>query len=461
MPSIRKFIYLADDDLNAKMKKLQSLFIPCLLLFLAGSSCQSYKITQLAGDSSWCWFQDDRAIVDGDQVIFSGVTSKGDNIVSSYHLETGDTLTVTLNRDSLPPDDHNVGVLMIRPDGRYLSVYAGHGVDQWMRYRISSHPGDIRNWEPEQLIDVGGRVTYSNVYRLSNTESTYNFHRGIDRNPNYMVSNDDGNTWNYGGRLFEFEGRPYVRYASDHKSRVHFITTEEHPRHYNNGIYHAYIENGQVFRSDGTVVGPLSKTSSSSLKPEHFTTVFEGSKDVRADVAWTSDIQLDSDGNPYIAFTVTKDPIALGETKETHNGGFDHRYHYARWDGTKWQVYEIAYAGTRLYPGENEYTGLITLHPSDPNVVYISTDVDPDTGKPLITNGHQRREIFRGTSDDGGANWKWNAVTRNSKEDNIRPIVLEYDDKEVVLWLRGRYTTYRDYNLKVMGRVPKIKRIIH
>jgi hypothetical protein len=415
-----------------------------------------HKIVELQDDSSWCWFQDERALVDGDHLIYAGVTSQGANIVSSYHFVTGDTLTVTLNQDSLPPDDHNVGVLMVRPDGRYLSVYAGHGVDQWMRYRISSDPGDILHWEPEELIDVGGRVTYSNVYRLSDTGITYNFHRGINRNPNYMVSYDEGKNWKYGGRLFEFKGRPYVRYASDHKNKIHFITTEEHPRHYNNGIYHAYIENGQVFRSDGTPLGSLSETSSSDLKPEDFTTVFEGSKATRADVAWTSDIQLDQKGYPYIAFSVTKDPIALGETKNTQEGGFDHRYHYARWDGQQWHEHEIAFAGSRLYPGENEYTGLITLHPSNPNVVYISTDVHPKTGKPLISKGQKRREIFRGTSNNEGADWKWKAITRKSEEDNIRPIVLEYEDDEVVLWLKGRYTTYRDYNLKVMGMVPKI-----
>ena len=186
-----------------------------------------------------------------------------------------------------------------------------------------------------------------------------------------------------------------------------------------------------------------------------FTTVFEGGGDVRADVAWTSDMELDEQGNPYMAFSVTKDPIPLGERKNIHQGGFDHRYHYARWDGKQWHEYEIAYAGTRLYPGENEYTGLITLHPHNPNVVYISTDVDPKSGEPLMVNGTQRREIFRGSTRNGGATWKWKPITKNSSEDNIRPIVLDYKGKELVIWLQGRYTTYRDYDLKVMGLVPR------
>src|SRR5690606_25125726 len=423
------------------------LYLLALALIVTSTSCQSHRIMQLHEDSGWCWFQDNRAIIDGDQLIFSGVNSKGYNIVSSYHFKTGDKQTVILNQDVLPPDDHNVGVLMVRPDSKYLTVYAGHGVDQWMRYRISSHPGDIQQWEPEQSMDVGGKVTYSNVYRLSNSGLTYNFHRGINRNPNYMFSDDDGGNWSYGGRLFSIEGRPYVRYASDGKNRIHFITTEEHPRHFNNGIYHAYIEHGKIYRSDGTYVGELSHTTDSAIKPTDFTAVFAGSPSVRKDVAWTSDIQLDKDGHPYIAFSVTKDPIALGETKNVTQGGFDHRYHYARWDGKEWREYEIAYAGTRLYPGENEYTGLITLHPTDPNVVYISADVDPATGQPLVSKGSQRREIFRGTSRDAGATWKWKAITQNSDEDNIRPIVLEYQGREVVIWLKGRYTTYTDYDL--------------
>jgi len=186
-----------------------------------------------------------------------------------------------------------------------------------------------------------------------------------------------------------------------------------------------------------------------------FTTVFDGNKETRTDVAWTSDIALDKAGNPYIAFSVTKDPIALGERKNTQTGGLDHRYHYARWDGEQWHEHEIAYAGTRLYPGENEYTGLITLHPNDPDVVYISANVHPKTGEPLMVNGEQRREIFRGRSGNGGATWKWKPITKNSDQDNIRPIVLDYKGKELVIWLKGRYTTYRDYDLKVMGLVPR------
>lgn len=407
---------------------------------------------ELSDDGSWCWFQDNRALLLGNKVLFTGVTSTGTNTVTEWDFSQNSTQTFNLSEETLPADDHNVATLMIRPDGKLLSVYSGHSIDNIIRYRISDNPGDISSWSSEKLVETNGRVCYSNLYRLSQTGETFNFYRGNQNNPHFLLSKDDGTSWEFGGRLFEYFGRSYLRYASDGNSKIHFITTEDHPRHYNNSIYHGYYENGDLYRSDGTLVGPLSRSTSSPYKPTDFTLVYNGDASTRTDVAWTSDIKLDAAGNPYVVFSVTKDPITRGETRNTQLGGFDHRYHYAVWDGRAWKQQEIAYAGSRLYPGENEYTGLISLHPLRKDVVYISADVNPKTGKPLEVNGESRYEIFRGEQSKDGV-WEWVPVTYQSTEDNIRPIVLADGEKEVVLWLNGRYTTYKDYKLKVFGKV--------
>lgn len=411
------------------------------------------EIQTLSEDGSWCWFQDDRAVLLGDKVIFSGVTASGANTVTAWDLRKNQATASVLSEHTLPADDHNVSALMVRTDGKLLSVYAGHSIDSLIRYRISASKGDIRSWSEEKTIKTNGRVCYSNVYRLEDTGETFNFYRGNQNNPHFLVSTDEGETWDFGGRLFEDFGRAYLRYASDGKSKIHFITTEEHPRHYNNSIYHGYYEGGNLYRSDGTLVGPISRTANSPYKPTDFTMVYDGNAATREDVAWTSDIKLNAQGNPYIAFSVTKDPITRGETRNTALGGFDHRYHVASWDGTTWTEQEIAYAGSRLYPGENEYTGLITLHPRNQGLVYISTDVDPVTGKSLDATGQSRYEIFRGQLSEETKTWTWSPLTYQSSEDNIRPIVLADNEKEVVLWLNGRYTTYKDYRLSVKGKV--------
>ena len=70
------------------------------------------------------------------------------------------------------------------------------------------------------------------------------------------------------------------------------------------------------------------------------------------------------------------------------------------------------------------------------------------------SDGMRHFEIFKGKTSDMGKTWTWTAVTKDSKFDNIRPIVpISPDSKTVVLWLRGSYTTYCDYNMSIVGIV--------
>jgi hypothetical protein len=201
-----------------------------------------------------------------------------------------------------------------------------------------------------------------------------------------------------------------------------------------------------VHRSDGSVVGPLSTTEMTDISPADLTTVFEGGPD---NVAWTIDLHLDDAGNPYTVFSVQRDGGPERGNRGATDIGQDHRFYYARWDGAAWNTNEIAYAGTRLYPGEDDYTGLATLHPHDPNTVYVSTNAQPETGEPL-----PHREIFKGTTTDGGRSWEWSPVTENSTADNLRPIIPIWEPgRTALLWARGTLTTYTDYDLDIVGLI--------
>ena len=148
---------------------------------------------------------------------------------------------------------------------------------------------------------------------------------------------------------------------------------------------------------------------------------------------------------PYIAFSVQKD----GRGLPPKQGGMDLRYYYGRWDGTKWHAHEMAYAGRRLYPYEDDYSGLVALHPNDPNTVFISTDADPATGQPLVSaaDGKRHYEIFRGETSDDGAHWRWQPITANSTVDNLRPLVPKWKDPRTALvWMRGPSYTHNHGN---------------
>ena len=162
---------------------------------------------------------------------------------------------------------------------------------------------------------------------------------------------------------------------------------------------HGYLRDNTIYLSNGTPAGKLSTSTEATIPTWNLTKAFQGNPD---DVAWMVDIQLDQNDRPYVLFSCQIDGRGLPRGQ----GGMDLRYHYARWDGTAWHTEEIAHAGRRLYPGEDDYSGLGALDPHNPDVVYISTDADPVSGAPLISEAdHQRLyEYFAGCATPAPAN---------------------------------------------------------
>jgi hypothetical protein len=411
-------------------------------------------LIELNDNGAWSWFMDERAIVNDGKLVVGSIRAVGEcnanlsdpnwgNLeIAVYDIETG-RADKRVAHSRFEQDDHDVPAFMVLPDGRYLAVYSRHAVERRVYYRFSD-PGDPLSWNPARMFEThgsdksygGDNVTYSNLFRTADGR-ILNIHRGFEHDPNYMYSDDDGETWTYGGRLLR--GRdgysPYLKYAFDGKETVHFIVTEDHPRKYDNSIYHGYLREGQIYHSDGTFLNEISTSTDTAVSAWDLTKVFSGDPD---NVAWTVDIELDDQKRPYAALSVQKDGRGLPPTQ----GGEDHRFHYARWDGAQWTTHEMAYAGKRLYPFEDDYTGLVALDPHNPDIAYISTNADPVTGEPLISSADNQRhhELFRGTTSDKGKTWSWQPITANSTYDNLRPLVPKWEDERTaVVWMRGSY----------------------
>jgi len=427
------------------------------------------NLVLVSSNGAWSWFQDERAIVDtaGEKILLGsvahgngigGASRNGDVDVHSFDLQTGERRHATL-RDSLvyagQGDDHMAPALWQRPDGRLLAMYAGHNNDYLSRYRLSRKPHHVGAWEPEQTFDWDRRipegsdmeVTYSNVFYLSEEDRLYNIARTDNRSPNVMVSDDEGQSWTYGGKLtYTEEGVGYVngyfKYASNGTDRIHFVATEHHPRDYSNSIYHGYIEDSTSYTSDGTVVDE-NVFDQDAPPPDAFTEVFEAGTVVEGDTmthGWTIDVHLGPGGRPYTVFQTR----ANGSTR-------DHRFFYARHDGSEWQTHHLGRAGPGLDEREQDYIGLIALDPNALNTVYASTPIDPRTGDSLGT-----REIFKGVTPDRGASWTWTPLTRNSEAQNLRPVVPDGDSsRTAVFWFRGRYQWQHDYDAAIVGLIDR------
>jgi hypothetical protein len=454
---------------GALLRLCSSLFV-CVLVCADTASAQ--EMNQIAGEmftlntnGAWSWYMDERVIVDptNGRILASSVADAsgtgaaardGDIDVVSRDIATGQTQEFVLH-DTLQADDHNGAALLIRPDGRYLAAYTKHNSDRLTYYRVSTNPHDATTWQPEQTFNWAAtpgsdfNATYSNLFYLSAENRTYNFARANNRSPNMMLSSNMGDTWTYGGKLFATPTNVgyvngYLKYASNGVDRIDFIATEHHPRDFNNAIYHGYIQGGKMYRSDGTLVD---NNIFDNMAPDQTATtrIFTPHPENGSQVntrAWTTDLHVDSAGNPFAIFTTRANDIPVNT-----NGYNDHRFWYARYDGSQWQVHQIAKAGARLYSSEQDYTGLIALDPHDPNTIYMSTPIDPRDDEDLGIH-----EIFRGVTTSGGASWTWTPITFNSQMDNLRPTVPIWDGENTALvWMRGTYRSMHDYNLDIVG----------
>jgi hypothetical protein len=440
-------------------------------------------------NGGWCWYQDERIIVDRDTdaivvasvanyLGYGGEPRDGDMDVTTFDPATGRRTVVTLG--TVPTlnkgDDHNVAALWQLPDGRYFAKHTGHnygagyndtvawGDDDVPRsfFRTTTLPHDGAAWDPEQAFTwpengtFTDDVTYTNLHYMSAEGSgqgrLYNIARADDRTPHIAWSDDLGATWNYGGRLSTTTSTStysngYFVFAGNGIDRIDFMCTERHPRDFNNSIYHGYIQGGKSHDSFGNVIDD-DIYDGNAPAPAGFTPVWVTSPVAATShhTAWTMEIEV-IDGVTHGLFTTR---YGTAKTQD-QAGDADHRLFYARFDGSTWHTHELCRMGDGLHGGQQDYTGLGSIHPDDPSLIYISTEIDPRDDSPLSNH-----EIFKGVTDDQGATWSWTPVTENSTVDNLRPIIPRWrQGHTAVLWLRGDYPHQRDYDQSPVGIIER------
>jgi hypothetical protein len=352
----------------------------------------------------------------------------------------------------------------MRPDGRYLHLYCSHYNDQVTYFRLATNPYDGSAWGTEQTYNwetISGLTdtmtsSYTNVHYVSG-EGTgsgrlYNIIRVFERTPCISYSDDWGQTWQYMGRLNGIVGTTtysnfYHKFRSNGVDRIDFIGCEQHPRNYTNSIYHGYIKNGKSYDSYGNEIDTINDQDAPTI--QDFTPVWLTGP-VAADeyhTGWTNEIELDSQGRPVCLFQTRYGTDSFGGAA----GAADHRFFYGRFDGSQWNVTELAKMGPGLHSPEQDYIGMGCIHPDDANLIYISTPFDPRDDSPL-----EHHEIFKGTTNDYGLNWNWTQITFDSTVDNIRPAIPQWDaNNTAVFWTRGFYPGQEDYDFVVVGMVEQ------
>ena len=448
------------------------------ILIVSASSGQNDlvkgNLIQFIDNGAWCWYQDERAVIDpvNNKLILGsdasnngtgGSQREGDVEVIIFDLETHTIQKSTLKDGSTSPstfyaDDHNAPAFLVRPDGKYIAMYAAHFGDTSSHYRIYEN----NQWGTEQLFNwkqqiPGGsnfQTTYSNIYYLSAEGRMYNFVRGNNKSPNSMVSTDMGNTWSYGGQLTTSGNvgynNGYYRYWGNGVDRIDFIFTEAHPRDFFTSIYHGYIKDGKSYKSDGTLVDDNILDQNDISLPADYTLVFADNTMIEGNAmrrCWNTDVVRYDDG--IIATIITA--RANQYTGSDNSINPDHRFIYCRYNGSNWTYTYLGKAGPKLYGSEADYTGLAAIHPNDKNTIYISTTIDPRDDSDLGVH-----EIFKGVTSNNGVTWTWTSITQNSSRDNLRPIIPFWDENNIVLlWMRGTYLSAQNFDMTIVGIVER------
>ncbi len=409
------------------------------------------NIVKVAEAGAWTWYNDERVVFWNNYLMVGHLTVEGKSAVSAYLLPEGGHANRMQQIDIstwIEKDDHNNPAFLPLNNDSLLAVYAKHNTNNFFYSRIIRSDFQLGN---EKSHDQGARVTYANLYRLSEENNRiYNFFRGRGWNPNLVISNNNGMNWSESLLIFVSGGnstRPYVKYASNGKNRIDMFYTQGHPRKEpENNVYHIYYQEGNFYKSNGKKIRSLEEVKIKPLLPSEGTLIYDGSGP--GGRGWVHDLERGKSGE-------SNKMAGVYISSPDGDEGLDLRYRYARFNprSKKWRDQEIAYAGTRLYLSENHYAGGICIDPENLNVVYLSSDVDPVTGKP---NGTGKYQIYKGVTNDGGKSWQFEQLTFDLQNDNLRPVVPRNKPanvNECILWFRGEYNSYKDFDTEIVGFV--------
>ncbi|MGI8754420.1 MAG: hypothetical protein ACR2MB_00885 [Acidimicrobiales bacterium] len=409
------------------------------------------------GPGGWCWFQDPRVSLAPGGILWLGTTvahtySRRDGAVELTALDL-ETMKVVERRtlDHSKPDDH-ISPSVLAVDGGVQVAWSLH--KNTPDVRVAQHRigrvvdvTDIRR--PGALVEPARGTAYASAHVVGGQR--WLLYRGEQYSWNLLTS-PDGDRWTHRGLVVapgSSGQRPYLS-ASGDGATLQFVVTDGNPEEYRGSSAYAGSIDADlgIHDSGGRLVGAVGSLAPrpgalTRLVAGHAGPIETGDRDV-----WLCDVQV-----------VGGRPSAILSVRERRPDGdrrvksYRHRYLWARWGPEGWAVEPLSWGGNGISSVSADYTGLASLHPGEPERVVVSTDVHPNSGRPLLSAADhtQHFELFEGRRRGHGS-WTWTPVTENSSQDNIRPVVAADAGREVLAWMGGKYWSWTDFDTHILVR---------
>lgn len=376
-----------------------------------------------APDGGWTQIPEAKAVYHDGYTYFGYQAQDGGVYIRVYRHSDGAVSSAILLRDfGADPDSHRSPALLRMDDDHLLVAYSDHQGGSFHSRRstdtLATDPMLANGFASE--VTVGG--TYGKTYptliqRLGETnDPIYNFFRRDTGSPTklaYLKSTNHGTSWTGPTTVYVNGTASYWKIASDGDWRIDFFIAAIAPPDASSKIVHFYADDVDYHQTDGTVV-----SAGFPFEANDLTEVYDGA-------GWVTDAAL-VDGVPYCVISANN----VGNT--------DSRFLHAYWDGSAWQVNEIL---ASVGFGIVDPSPVGVLDPRSPWRVYLTRYI----------SGHH--EIWRYVSTDDGVTWHGTAVTSGSSDDNIYPAAVHPYGDFSIMYLKGDYTDYTDYDLGIRALI--------
>jgi hypothetical protein len=372
-------------------------------------------------EGAWCWFADPRAVcIDGKT--FAGSIDVHGNITATM-IEKG-VKTSVLVRSNFQPDDHDNPTFFKLPDGRIMIIYSRHTDEACFYYRISKMKGDITELGEEKKIETNHNTTYPSLFMMENDdEHMYLFYRGVNWHPTCAVLTvpDENDDVSFVKEPFQIvkssiQGagcRPYAKYVSDKKGRVHFVYSATHPDNLCPVcIYYSCldVESFTLYDAEGNVLKKNVDKEPFEVTGYEKDPAFVVDNSEESQRGWVWDIAL-HDGE------ISAATVRISEDKKSQ------KYYYTYYSQGEWKKVFLADA-KKFHSSDIEYCygGGMSLDKEKKGVIYASVPID------------NVFEIIKYTFDERSL--KSEAVTEKSELNNVRPYKVSGGN---LMWMSGDY----------------------
>ena len=348
------------------------------------------------------------AVFAGGVVLYGVIDGDGYPSVIRFDPSTR-AVTSTALTETANLDDHDRPAILALEDGSFMAVWATHNDDVFV---VTSADGVTWSAASNVTSQIGssGQYTYPRLFELG--DGIYVFLRDGNSSSGTLIwskSTDGGSTWSSAHEAITGV------YFHTHQTgeRIDFAAYE-HPTagSGDKSLRHGYFTGGTWYTSAGveiTATQPFARTELTEVVSVSATHKVSG-WDMGPD---QSILYVDYDEWPD-----------------------DRMFRYAKWNGSSWDLHDIADAGGELTPSEPQRTGGGTIDPNDADTVYLALPADGTY------------EVWRYRTDDDGATWDPSPITTDSSGDQLRPFAPRPTCSAApVAWLSGDYTTYTNYDL--------------